>query len=47
MGEVGGILLRGGENDPDILEGFQASPACPSGKSNVKMKTVEWSDVIV
>jgi hypothetical protein len=39
MGEVRGILLRGGEKEHNLLEGFQASPACPSGKSRLNVKT--------
>jgi hypothetical protein len=32
----------GREKEHRLLEGSQASPACPSDRSTVKEKTLEW-----
>jgi hypothetical protein len=46
MGELRGVLLSGEENNHDLLEDFQASPDCSSGKDSVKVKKIEWPDII-
>jgi hypothetical protein len=46
MGEVKGTLLWGGRKSIILLEGSQASPACPSDKSSMKVKTLEWLEIV-
>jgi hypothetical protein len=45
MGEVRDALLRG-EKKIVLLEGFQASPARPSDKDSMKVKTLEWLKIV-
>jgi hypothetical protein len=35
-------FIVGREKEYRLLEGSQASPACPSEKSTVKVNTLEW-----
>jgi hypothetical protein len=42
MGKVRDTLLLGGRKSIVSLECSRASPPRPSGKSRVKVKTLEW-----
>jgi hypothetical protein len=39
-GEVRVFIFRGGRKSIILLEGAQATPARPSGRNNVKVKTL-------
>jgi hypothetical protein len=42
MGKVRDTLLRGRRKSIVMLEGSQASLTCPSDKSKVILKKIEW-----
>jgi hypothetical protein len=43
---MGEVTYSGGRKNINLLEGSQASPVLPSDKGSMKLKTLEWMEIV-